>query len=170
MVNKSIKKVYKIICVLIICLIVFSIRENNEIKEFGVQNESVNKSVNLKSMAVLVKDFANQEQEKIRQEQEKLRQEEEKRRAEEAKRRAEEEKKALEQQKPNVGAVKTLSGKLTAYVANCPGCSGRLGCNGQNVSNGTTTYQDSTFGVVNIVASSSNLPCGSIVRFTLPVK
>ncbi len=59
----------------------------------------------------------------------------------------------------------TYNGSLTGYVADCPLCSGRLGCTGQNVLDGTTTYVDSVYGTVNIVASSSNLPCGSIVRF-----
>ncbi len=62
----------------------------------------------------------------------------------------------------------TYSGDLTGYAANCPLCNGSLGCTGQNVLDGTTTYQDSTYGLVNIVASSKNLPCGSIVRFTNP--
>lgn len=59
----------------------------------------------------------------------------------------------------------TYNGTLTAYVADCPLCSGKLGCNGQNVLDRTTTYNDSQYGTVRIVASSSNLPCGSIVRF-----
>ena len=59
----------------------------------------------------------------------------------------------------------TYNGKLTAYLANCPACSGRLGCNGQNVLDGTTTFNDSMYGTVNIVASSPSLACGSIVRF-----
>lgn len=59
----------------------------------------------------------------------------------------------------------TYNGTLTAYVANCPLCSGKLGCTGQNVLDGTTTYYDNQYGLVNIVASSPNLPCGSIVRF-----
>lgn len=59
----------------------------------------------------------------------------------------------------------TYNGKLTAYVANCPLCSGKLGCTGQNVLDGTTTYNDSQYGLINIVASSPSLPCGSIVRF-----
>lgn len=54
----------------------------------------------------------------------------------------------------------TYNGTLTAYVANCPLCSGRLGCTGQNVLDGTTTYYDQQYGLVNIVASSSLLPCG----------
>lgn len=59
----------------------------------------------------------------------------------------------------------TYYGTLTGYVANCPLCSGKLGCTGQNVLDGTTIYEDSQYGNVNIVASSTSLPCGSIVRF-----
>lgn len=59
----------------------------------------------------------------------------------------------------------TYVGTLTGYVANCPACSGKLGCTGQNVLDGTTTYNDATYGTVRIVASSSSLPCGSIVKF-----
>lgn len=60
----------------------------------------------------------------------------------------------------------TYTGDLTGYVYNCPMCSGRLACNsGYNIANGTVTYYDNMYGNVRIVASSSNLPCGSIVRF-----
>lgn len=59
----------------------------------------------------------------------------------------------------------TYYGTLTGYVADCPLCSGYLGCTNQNVLDGTTTYQDETYGTVSIVASSTSLPCGSIVRF-----
>jgi len=62
----------------------------------------------------------------------------------------------------------TYFGKITGYVANCPECSGKLGCTGQNVLDGTTTYYDSTYGTVRIVASSQSLPCGSIVKFDMP--
>ena len=65
-------------------------------------------------------------------------------------------------------SLDTYYGTLTAYVANCPECSGKLGCNGQNVLDGTTTYSDATYGTVRIVASSTNLACGSIVRFLNP--
>ena len=37
-----------------------------------------------------------------------------------------------------------------------------------NIKDGTTTYPDSQYGTVNIVASSANLPCGSIVKFDAP--
>lgn len=59
----------------------------------------------------------------------------------------------------------TIYGYLTGYVANCPLCTGYLYCNNQNVLDGTVTFQDKTYGEVRIVASSKNLPCGSIVRF-----
>lgn len=64
-------------------------------------------------------------------------------------------------------ALDTFVGDLTAYMADCPLCGGTLGCTGQNVLDGTTTYNDNIYGVVNIVASSSNLPCGSIIQFNL---
>ena len=61
----------------------------------------------------------------------------------------------------------TYNGVLTGYAANCPLCGGTLGCTGQNVLDGTTTFQDKDYGTVKIVASSKSLPCGSIVNFSL---
>ena len=61
----------------------------------------------------------------------------------------------------------TYVGYLTAYVAFCPLCSGYLGCNGQNVLDGTTSYNDKEYGSVRIMASSKNLACGSIVSYDL---
>ena len=61
----------------------------------------------------------------------------------------------------------TFTGDLTGYGANCPLCSGKLGCTGQDVTDGTTIYNDADYGEVRIVASSSNLRCGSIVQFNL---
>lgn len=57
------------------------------------------------------------------------------------------------------------NGDLTGYAANCPLCNGHLGCTGQNVLDGTDTYEDKDYGTVRIVASSKNLPCGSILQF-----
>ena len=63
-------------------------------------------------------------------------------------------------------AKDTYTGDLTGYVYNCPLCNGTLGCMpSYYIKDGTTTYNDETYGSVRIVASSSNLPCGSIVRF-----
>ena len=64
-------------------------------------------------------------------------------------------------------AKDTYMGDLTGYGADCPLCGGHLGCTGQDVRDGTTIYNDSTYGNVRIVASSSSLACGSIVRFEL---
>ena len=58
-----------------------------------------------------------------------------------------------------------FTGDLTGYGANCALCSGKLGCTGQDVRDGTTTYEDPTYGTVNIVASSKNLKCGSIITW-----
>ena len=62
----------------------------------------------------------------------------------------------------------TYVGNLTGYVADCPLCGGTLGCTGQDVlTNRITTYNDIQYGNVRIVASSSNLACGSIVKYKL---
>lgn len=59
----------------------------------------------------------------------------------------------------------TYNGDLTGYSADCPLCGGTLGCTGQNILDGTTTYQDKDYGTVRIVASSKSMPCGSIIEF-----
>ena len=59
----------------------------------------------------------------------------------------------------------TYVGYLTGYVADCPLCGGTLGCTGQNVLDRTTTYNDIDYGSVRIMASSTSLQCGSIVRY-----
>jgi len=63
-------------------------------------------------------------------------------------------------------AKDTFTGDLTGYVFNCPLCNGTLGCmRSYDITDGKTTYPDEIYGNVRIVASSKNLPCGSIVRF-----
>ncbi|MDD4406587.1 MAG: hypothetical protein PHF30_00930 [Bacilli bacterium] len=65
--------------------------------------------------------------------------------------------------------IDTYIGDLTGYVADCPLCGGTLGCTGEDVlTNRITTHNDNEYGVVKIVASSKNLPCGSIIQFSLP--
>ncbi len=58
-----------------------------------------------------------------------------------------------------------FTGDLTGYAADCPLCSGKLGCTGQDVRDRTTMYNDPTYGEVNIVASSKNLACGSVITW-----
>ena len=64
-------------------------------------------------------------------------------------------------------AKDTYTGDLTGYVYNCPLCNGHLGCLYRyDITDGKNTYYDETYGTVNIVASSPNLACGTIVRFS----
>ena len=57
-----------------------------------------------------------------------------------------------------------ISGSMTGYSADCSACGGHLACINYNVyRNGVVTYPDATYGNVRIVASSKNLPCGSII-------
>lgn len=61
----------------------------------------------------------------------------------------------------------TYSGDLTGYSADCPLCGGTLACKPTYyIKDGTDTYVDGDYGKVRIVASSTSLPCGSIVRFS----
>ena len=63
-------------------------------------------------------------------------------------------------------AKDTYTGDLTGYGADCPLCGGTLACKpSYYIKDGTDTYPDSVYGTVRIVASSRNLPCGTIVRF-----
>ena len=58
-------------------------------------------------------------------------------------------------------------GKLVHYGPDCPECSGRLGCNGQDARGGNIYYNDSEYGKVRIVAMSSSIPCGSMIRINV---
>lgn len=66
-------------------------------------------------------------------------------------------------------AKESYEGDLTGYGADCPLCGGHLACMPSlDVLHGNVSYDDQTYGNVRIVASSLNLPCGSVVRFNLP--
>ena len=63
-------------------------------------------------------------------------------------------------------AKDTYTGDLTGYGADCPLCGGTLACKpSYYIKDGTDSYPDAVYGNVRIVASSRNLPCGTIVRF-----
>ena len=70
------------------------------------------------------------------------------------------------EEKPKPVVNNNLGGYLTGYGADCPLCGGTLAClSSYNVyKNNVVTYNDRAYGNVRIVASSKNLPCGSIVR------
>ncbi len=58
-------------------------------------------------------------------------------------------------------------GKLVHYGPDCPECGGHLGCNGQDARNGNIYYNDKEYGKVRIVAMSSDIPCGSMIRINV---
>lgn len=63
-------------------------------------------------------------------------------------------------------AIDTYTGDLTGYAHDCPLCNGTLACMPKyDITDGTNTYNDAEYGEVYIVASSKNLPCGSIISF-----
>ena len=116
-------------------VILFGLNASSSKMETYITNKNVNKSVDLGAMAIYIN--------------------------------KEEEAKANEEALQTYlwGSLDSYTGDLTGYGADCPACSGHLACTGLDVSDGTDTYIDNTYGEVNIVASSSNLPCGSIIRF-----
>lgn len=120
----------------IIIGIIFCLKTSSTKINTYSSNENMNKNVNLSTMAI----YINKEEEIKRNEE------------------------AL--QYYLWGVLDSYTGDLTGYGAFCPLCTGRLACmSNLDLSNGRTTYEDKTYGEVRIVASSKNLPCGSIIRF-----
>lgn len=131
-----ISSLFNIIKISIIISVVFGIKSSSYKMETLSSNENVNRSVNLSTMALYIN--------------------------------KEEEQKANEEalQKYLWGSLDSYTGDLTGYGAFCPMCSGRLACmSNLDLSNGKTYYDDKTYGSVQIVASSKNLPCGTIIKF-----
>lgn len=125
------KKVIGFIKLMIIVCIAIIIKSSNLVfSEVKVENENVNKVVDLSTMALKVEEF--EENDLYR-------------------------------------AIDTFSGDLTGYTFDCPLCGGTLACKSSyNIRDGRDYYDDEQYKRVKIVASSTNLPCGSIVRFDLP--
>ena len=60
-----------------------------------------------------------------------------------------------------------FEGSMTGYGPDCEGCGGRVGCPPrQNVKNGNIYFNDQQYGKINIVATDSRIPCGSIIKIT----
>ena len=59
--------------------------------------------------------------------------------------------------------LSSFTANVTAYLADCPGCSGRVACNGRDVRQ-NIHFDDSTFGSVRIVAAGHQFPCGTIMN------
>ena len=122
----------------ILIVVLFGVKTSSSKMETYSTNENINRSIDLSTMAIYIN---NEEEAKANEE-------------------------AL--QTYLWGSLDSYTGDLTGYGANCALCTGRLACTGQDVRDGTDTYIDNTYGEVRIVASSSNLPCGSIIRFESP--
>ena len=122
------KKINVIIRCLIIATVFVLINSSSLIfSEVKVENENVNKNVNLSTMALKVEEF---------------------------------------EVNNLFRALDTYTGDLTGYTFDCPLCGGTLACKSDyDIRDGKDYYDDETYRRVKIVASSSNLPCGSIVRF-----
>ena len=61
--------------------------------------------------------------------------------------------------------LETFYGQLTAYGADCKGCSG-ITASGYNINNGNTTYVDKEFGNVRIIAADPRYRFGTIIKIT----
>ena len=60
-----------------------------------------------------------------------------------------------------------FNGEMTGYGPDCVGCGGKTGCPPrQDVRNGNIYFKDQEYGKVNIVATDSRIPCGSIIKIT----
>ena len=137
---KKIFSFLNIIKLSILIMAILCLKNTTSIMEATSTNENVNKSINLSTMAL----YINKEEEERNNEQ------------------------AL--QTYMWGSLDSYTGDLTGYGAYCPLCTGHLACmSNLDLSNGRTTYNDKTYGEVRIVASSKNLPCGTIIRFNSPV-
>lgn len=121
------KNIINIIKVLIIVFCVLIIRTSTETFEEKIENNNVNKTINLSTMALKVEEIN-----------------------------------ALDK----YSAKDTYTGDLTGYAHDCPLCNGTLACLPKyNIRDRKNTYLDNDYGNVYIVASSKNLPCGTIIRF-----
>lgn len=125
-----------IIKLFIIVIALLCLKSSSSKTQIFSANENINKSIDLSTMAIYIN--------------------------------KEEEEKANEEamQKYLWGVLDSYTGDLTGYGAYCPLCTGHLACmSSLDLSNGRTTYEDKTYGEVRIVASSKNLPCGTIIKF-----
>lgn len=102
-------------------------KSSTNVMDATVENENVNKTINLSTMALKVIEV---------------------------------------EEELKFTAIDTYTGDLTGYAHDCPLCNGTLACMpSYDITDGTNTYNDAEYGELYIVASSKNLPCGSIVSF-----
>ena len=129
-----IKKIIKILSysvkIMMFITVLFVIESSSTKVQGKVENENLNKNVDLTTMALKVSEMAENDL---------------------------------------YTAIDTLTGSLTGYSHDCPLGGGTLACApSYNVRDRRDYYPDKEYGVVKIVASSKNLPCGTIIRFNQP--
>jgi len=61
--------------------------------------------------------------------------------------------------------LETFYGQLTAYGADCRGCSG-ITASGYDIRNGNITYVDKEFGNIRIIATDNRYPFGTVIKIT----
>ncbi|MCL1950201.1 MAG: G5 domain-containing protein [Turicibacter sp.] len=61
--------------------------------------------------------------------------------------------------------LSTFTANMTAYYATCAGCTGRVACNGRDVTS-NIFFPDSEFGNVRIIAADRSFPCGTIMEIS----
>lgn len=60
----------------------------------------------------------------------------------------------------------SFTGEMTAYIAKCPGCSGRVACPPRRDVTTNIYYEDENYGTLRILAADGRIPCGSILKIT----
>ena len=121
------KNILNILKICLILIIVSFSRTSTPFVETKIENDNVNKTINLSTMALKVDEINASDK---------------------------------------YSAKDTFTGDLTGYAHDCPLCNGTLACLPKyNIRDRRNTYPDSEYGDVYIVASSRNLPCGTIIRF-----
>lgn len=127
MIRKLTKYVSRAIKFSLIIFVVFIAESSTTIKHNKVENENVNRNVDLNTMALKVSEMIENDLFSVKD---------------------------------------TYTGSLTGYAHDCPLCGGTLACaSNYNVRDRRDYYPDKEYGTVKIVASSKNLPCGTIIRF-----
>ena len=146
-IRPSIKSFFKIV---VLFIFIFFLTNSNELESSNFDFESLNKEVELVALAT------KNEEKKPKPVEKKVK----------IKKKTETVSPKSYETNSNITVSENglLSGSLTGYSADCAACGGHLACTNYNVyRNGVVTYPDAAYGNVRIVASSKNLPCGSIV-------
>jgi hypothetical protein len=127
MIKRLSKYIFRSIKISLIFFVVFIAGSSTTVKLNKVENENINRNVDLTTMALKVNEMIENDLYSVKD---------------------------------------TYTGQLTGYAHDCPLCGGTLACAYKyNVRDRRDYYPDKEYGIVKIVASSKNLPCGTIIRF-----